>query len=76
MGDLSFDFTGRTVIITGAARGIGLALGRHLRTSGADVVLVDRDADELLAAAKELGALWVAADVTPAPTRSVSSPPR
>ncbi|MDX3630715.1 SDR family NAD(P)-dependent oxidoreductase [Streptomyces europaeiscabiei] len=64
MGNLSFDFTGRTVIITGAARGIGLELGRHLRTSGADVVLVDRDGDELRAVAKELDALWVAADVT------------
>ena len=63
MGTLRFDFTGRTVIITGAARGIGLELGRHLRTSGADVFLVDRDEDELRAAAKELDALWVAADV-------------
>ncbi|MER6787252.1 SDR family NAD(P)-dependent oxidoreductase [Streptomyces sp. NPDC000658] len=64
MGNLSFDFTGHTVIITGAARGIGLVLGRHLRTSGADVVLVDRDEDELRVVAEELDTLWVAADVT------------
>ena len=30
MGNLTFDFTGRTVLLTGAARGVGRALGRAL----------------------------------------------
>ena len=39
---ISFDFTGRTAIVTGAARGIGLALARWFALSGARVVAVDR----------------------------------
>ncbi|WP_207840042.1 SDR family oxidoreductase [Williamsia soli] len=64
MGNLSFDFTGRTAIVTGAARGIGLALSQRFRTAGADVVMVDFDADELDAAATRLGAIGIAADVS------------
>ena len=29
MGNITYDFTGRTVVVTGAARGIGHALSRH-----------------------------------------------
>ncbi|MFE1322413.1 SDR family NAD(P)-dependent oxidoreductase [Kitasatospora phosalacinea] len=64
MGNLAFDFTGRTAIVTGAARGIGRELARHLHAAGADVYLVDRDADELATTAEEFGAHWIAADVT------------
>lgn len=64
MGNITFDFSGRTVIVTGAARGIGLNLGRHFRVAGADVYLVDRDKEELQAAATETGAIGVAADVS------------
>ncbi len=63
MSNLSFDFTGRTAIVTGAARGIGLELSRHLRSAGADVYIVDLDADALSEAAGEIGAVPVAADV-------------
>ncbi|MDI3406220.1 SDR family oxidoreductase [Streptomyces cavernicola] len=63
MGNLTYDFTGRTVIVTGAARGIGLELGRFFRNSGAHVYLVDRDGDELAAAAKEIDAHALTADV-------------
>lgn len=38
-----FDFTDRTVLITGAASGIGLACARWLADRGAALVLVDRD---------------------------------
>ena len=34
---------GRTAVVTGAARGIGAAVGRRLREAGASVVLADRD---------------------------------
>ena len=38
---ISFDFTGRTVIVTGGARGIGLALSRFFATAGATVAVAD-----------------------------------
>lgn len=38
---------GRRILVTGAARGIGLAVVRQLCVEGARVVAVDRDGDEL-----------------------------
>jgi 3-oxoacyl-[acyl-carrier protein] reductase len=57
---------GRTALVTGAARGIGLAIGARLRADGARVVLLDRDAPAVEAAAKRLGpeARAIVADVT------------
>lgn len=63
MGTASFDYSGRTVLITGAARGIGLELGRSFCAWGADVVLVDRDENELTAASAAIGATGLLADV-------------
>ena len=63
MGNVSFDFTGRTVIVTGAARGIGLELARHFQTAGGSVFMVDFDGEELDKAAAEVGATAVQADV-------------
>jgi 3-oxoacyl-[acyl-carrier protein] reductase len=64
MATISFDFDGRVVIITGAARGIGLAMSRFFASCGASVVMVDYDAEALSPAAAELEALPVAADVS------------
>lgn len=57
---------GRVVVITGGARGIGLATARRAVSRGASVALVDRDGDEARRAAECLGpaALGVEADVT------------
>lgn len=44
---VSFDFSGRAVIVTGAARGIGRVMVRRFAASGASLVAADRDADGL-----------------------------
>ncbi|MCK9247404.1 MAG: glucose 1-dehydrogenase [Solirubrobacteraceae bacterium] len=46
---------GRRAIVTGGARGIGLAIGRLLAARGARVMLADVDADGCASAAAELG---------------------
>ena len=52
----SASFANKTAIITGGASGIGLALGRHLVSHGARVVLTDVDGDAVSHAASEVEA--------------------
>lgn len=49
-------FRGKTVLISGASRGLGLALARAFAEEGADLVLLARDTERLRAAAEELSA--------------------
>jgi NAD(P)-dependent dehydrogenase (short-subunit alcohol dehydrogenase family) len=51
----SLDLTGRTAIITGASRGIGLAIAQQLAAAGADVVLTARKQEAADAAAAQVG---------------------
>ena len=51
-----YDFSGRTAIVTGAARGIGYAVAERLLDSGAAVSLWDIDAAALEGAVGELSA--------------------
>ncbi|MFG1604829.1 SDR family NAD(P)-dependent oxidoreductase [Actinoplanes sp. NPDC049265] len=64
MTNLRFDFSGRTVLVTGGARGVGQAIGRHFRAAGATVYLVDVEPDVVAETAAEIGATGLAADVT------------
>jgi NAD(P)-dependent dehydrogenase (short-subunit alcohol dehydrogenase family) len=49
-----FDLTGHRAVVTGASRGIGLAIAEGLAAQGAEVVLTGRKADTLQAAADQL----------------------
>ncbi len=57
------DFTGRTVLVTGAAGGIGGATVRHLVRAGADVVAAGRSREGLEAIVTETGARPVVFDL-------------
>lgn len=65
-----FNLTGRTALITGGSKGLGLAMAAGLASAGADVMLVSRHLAEAQAAAdglvRDFGrkALACAADVT------------
>jgi NAD(P)-dependent dehydrogenase (short-subunit alcohol dehydrogenase family) len=50
------DFAGKTALITGATRGIGLAIAKELAERGARTVITARKPDEIEAAVEEIGA--------------------
>jgi len=61
-----FDINGRTVFITGAARGIGAGAAERLHAKGANVALVGLEPERLEENAARLGdrAAWFEVDVT------------
>ncbi|MFJ3774940.1 SDR family oxidoreductase [Streptomyces sp. NPDC090075] len=64
-----FDIGGRTALVTGSSRGIGLALARGLAQAGCTVVLNGRDADRLTETAAGIpGSRTAAFDVTDGPS--------
>lgn len=52
---VAYDFSGRSAIITGGARGIGFAIAQRLTASGASVSLWDADAAKLAESKAALG---------------------
>lgn len=58
------DFGGRTILVTGAAGGIGSAIVRHLVKAGADVVASSRDAASLAPIVAETGCRTAVFDLT------------
>ncbi|HEV2673192.1 MAG TPA: SDR family NAD(P)-dependent oxidoreductase [Aliidongia sp.] len=57
------DLAGRRAIVTGGARGIGLAVAQRLAASGARVAIWDRDATTAAAEADRIGQVGLAVDV-------------
>jgi NAD(P)-dependent dehydrogenase (short-subunit alcohol dehydrogenase family) len=63
---VAWSVNGKTVLITGAARGIGAESARHLAKAGAKLSLVGFEPEELQKVAAECGpdTLWFECDVT------------
>src|SRR5262252_5473587 len=62
-----FDLKGKTALVTGGSRGLGLQMAHALGEAGARIMLSSRKADDLEVAAAELQAAgidarWIAAD--------------
>src|SRR3954464_9714931 len=64
MQPMDFGLTDRVCVVTGASRGIGRALCAQLAAEGARVLMVARNEEALEEAADDIGAEWMAADVT------------
>lgn len=63
----AFDLSGKTALITGGSRGLGLQMAEALGEQGAHVVLSSRKADDLEKARQHLSAMviqsdWIAGD--------------
>ncbi len=58
------DISGKSVVVTGGASGIGAALARQAAAAGARVCIADMNIELAQSVAEEIGAISVACDVT------------
>jgi NAD(P)-dependent dehydrogenase (short-subunit alcohol dehydrogenase family) len=56
--------SGKTVLVAGASRGIGLAIAQAMAAAGAEVIVAARSIDTLKAVASELNGRFIALDLT------------
>jgi len=69
-GIKQFDLSGKSALITGGSKGLGFAMAAGLASAGASVILVNRNAEEGIQAAKDLStdygtkAISFSADIT------------
>lgn len=69
-GIKQFDLTGKSAIVTGGSKGLGLAMAAGLASAGANILIVNRNAEEGAQAAQQLiddygvKAISFAADIT------------
>ena len=59
----AYNFRGKSVVITGGSRGLGLVLARQLASEGARITLIARNEHELRRAADDIHNRQSAADV-------------
>src|SRR3982751_6183266 len=53
-GIKQFDLSGKTAIVTGGSKGLGLAMAAGLASAGANIMLVNRNSSDCEIAAKSL----------------------
>ncbi|WP_112236510.1 SDR family oxidoreductase [Kribbella monticola] len=63
---MDLQLTGRTAVVTGASKGIGLACAEALAWEGAEVIAISRNAENLAAAKEQLAAKGLALNVVAA----------
>ena len=60
-----FSLENRVALVTGASRGLGLAIAKALKENGAHVIINARDAAALATAAKSIGAVTGGTPMSP-----------
>ena len=61
--DNPFDFTGRTVIVTGGTKGVGRGITERFLAAGADVIITARNEPDTPISVDNRSAVFVAADI-------------
>lgn len=65
MGNVKYNFAGKTVIVTGAGQGIGAAAARAFAEAGANVVLADFNEERIQNVKSELDRLSISGKILP-----------